>query len=107
MGSILNAMNEVTTGDLQVRLPVNNSKDELDMIACNFNDMCEKLELYIQKSYLAEIEQKNAQMQALQSQINPHFLYNTLFSIRCAVEVGKMNRQPKCSAHLLICSEAL
>ena len=54
-GSI-NAMNEVTTGDLQVRLPVNNSKDELDMIACNFNDMCEKLELYIQKSYLAENE---------------------------------------------------
>ena len=96
VGSILNAMNEVTTGDLQVRLPVNNSKDELDMIACNFNDMCEKLELYIQKSYLAEIEQKNAQMQALQSQINPHFLYNTLEAIRMKAicngdrEVGKM-----------------
>lgn len=96
VGSILNAMNEVTTGDLQVRLPVNNSKDELDMIACNFNDMCEKLELYIQKSYLTEIEQKNAQMQALQSQINPHFLYNTLEAIRMKAicngdrEVGKM-----------------
>lgn len=96
VGSILNAMNEVTTGDLQVRLPVNNSKDELDMIACNFNDMREKLELYIQKSYLAEIEQKNAQMQALQSQINPHFLYNTLEAIRMKAicngdrEVGKM-----------------
>lgn len=96
VGSILDAMNEVTTGDLQVRLPVNNSKDELDMIACNFNDMCEKLELYIQKSYLAEIEQKNAQMQALQSQINPHFLYNTLEAIRMKAicngdrEVGKM-----------------
>lgn len=96
VGSILNAMNEVTTGDLQVRLPVNNSKDELDMIACNFNDMCEKLELYIQKSYLAESEQKNAQMQALQSQINPHFLYNTLEAIRMKAicngdrEVGKM-----------------
>lgn len=89
VGSILNAMNEVTTGDLQVRLPVNNSKDELDMIACNFNDMCEKLELYIQKSYLAEIEQKNAQMQALQSQINPHFLYNTLDTIYMLARINK------------------
>lgn len=96
VGGILNAMNQVTTGNLQVRLHVENSKDELDMIACNFNDMCEKLELYIQKSYLAEIEQKNAQLQALQSQINPHFLYNTLEAIRMKAicngdrEVGKM-----------------
>lgn len=96
VGGILNAMNQVTTGNLQVRIQVENSKDELDMIACNFNDMCEKLELYIQKSYLAEIEQKNAQLQALQSQINPHFLYNTLEAIRMKAicngdrEVGKM-----------------
>lgn len=96
VGGILNAMNQVTTGNLQVRLQVENSKDELDMISCNFNDMCEKLELYIQKSYLAEIEQKNAQLQALQSQINPHFLYNTLEAIRMKAicngdrEVGKM-----------------
>lgn len=66
------------------------------MIACHFNEMCEKLDLYIQKSYLAEIEQKNAEMAALQSQINPHFLYNTLEAIRMKAicngdsEVGKM-----------------
>lgn len=93
---ILDAMNQVTTGNLQVRIAVESSRDELDMIAYNFNDMCEKLELYIQKSYLAEIERKNAEMQALQSQINPHFLYNTLEAIRMKAicngdrEVGKM-----------------
>ena len=70
--------------------------DELDTIADHFNDMCAKLEEYIQKSYTAEIEKKNAQMQALQSQINPHFLYNTLEAIRMRAicnndrEVGKM-----------------
>lgn len=96
VNSILGAMNQVTTGDLQVRLAIENNSDELDMIASKFNDMCEKLELYIQKSYLAEIERKNAQMQALQSQINPHFLYNTLEAIRMKAicngdrEVGKM-----------------
>lgn len=52
--------------------------------------------MHIQKSYLAEIEQKNAEMAALQSQINPHFLYNTLEAIRMKAicngdqEVGKM-----------------
>lgn len=72
---ILNGMEEVETGNLQVRLDINRSGgDELDTIADHFNDMCAKLEEYIQKSYTAEIEKKNAQMQALQSQINPHFI---------------------------------
>lgn len=94
--SILSAMNKVTTGDFRVRLETEKKEDELDMIAENFNGMCEKLELYIEKSYLEEIERKNAQMQALQSQINPHFLYNTLEAIRMKAicngdkEVGKM-----------------
>ena len=64
--------------------------------ADNFNRMCEDLDAYIKKSYLAEIEQKNAEMAALQSQINPHFLYNTLEAIRMKAicngdrEVGRM-----------------
>lgn len=94
--AILQAMNQVKTGNLNVRLEIDRKKDELDMVADHFNDMCSKLKLYINKSYLAEIEQKNAQMQALQSQINPHFLYNTLEAIRMKAicngdrEVGKM-----------------
>lgn len=93
---ILAAMNQVTTGDFKIRLNIWKKEDELDMIADNFNGMCERLEQYIEKSYLEEIERKNAQMQALQSQINPHFLYNTLEAIRMKAicngdkEVGKM-----------------
>ena len=96
VNQILGAMNRVTTGDFKVRLHTGKKEDELDMIADNFNGMCERLELYIEKSYLAEIERQNAQMQALQSQINPHFLYNTLEAIRMKAicngdkEVGKM-----------------
>ncbi|MDC7288984.1 histidine kinase [Blautia schinkii] len=93
---ILEGMEKVMTGDLSARLSVNEKGDELDVISSHFNEMCEQLDRYIQKSYLAEIEQKNAQMQALQSQINPHFLYNTLEAIRMKAitngdrEVGKM-----------------
>ena len=94
--SILGAMKQVTGGDFKVRLKKGKKEDELDMIAENFNSMCVDLERYIEKSYLEEIERKNAQMQALQSQINPHFLYNTLEAIRMRAicngdrEVGKM-----------------
>lgn len=96
LNRILDGMTQVMGGDLSVRLAAQKDGDELDVIAAHFNEMCEKLDLHIQKSYLAEIEQKNAEMAALQSQINPHFLYNTLEAIRMKAicngdkEVGKM-----------------
>lgn len=96
LNCILNGMTKVMQGDLSVRLPGDKNGDELDIISIHFNEMCEKLDEHIQKQYLAEIEQKNAEMSALQSQINPHFLYNTLEAIRMKAicngdrEVGKM-----------------
>lgn len=96
LNRILDGMTKVMGGDLTVRLEAEKNGDELDFIARRFNEMCEKLDMHIQKSYLAEIEQKNAEMAALQSQINPHFLYNTLEAIRMKAicngdsEVGKM-----------------
>ncbi len=96
LNAIVDGMENVKTGDLNTRIPCGEKEDELDIIADNFNRMCEDLDAYIKKSYLAEIEQKNAEMAALQSQINPHFLYNTLEAIRMKAicngdrEVGRM-----------------
>ncbi|OME14067.1 hypothetical protein BSK60_13845 [Paenibacillus odorifer] len=92
---IIKSMKRLQEGDLSTRIHLNR-EDELQLIANNFNYMCERLELYINKVYISELTQKNAELVALQSQINPHFLYNTLEAIRMraitqgAKDVGQM-----------------
>ena len=96
MDSLVLAMEKVEKGDIDVHIPLSNDRDEITFIADNFNKMCEKLNDHIRKSYLAELRQREAEIVALQNQINPHFLYNTLESIRMKAicngdkEVGKM-----------------
>ena len=51
---------------------------EFFMIGENLNKMIHQLDLYIQRSYKYEIQRQEAEYRALQNQVNPHFLYNTL-----------------------------
>ncbi len=66
----------------------NSGIQEIDRLFTRFKDMAEQLDNLIHKVYEAKIkeqsliaESRQAQMQALQMQINPHFIYNTLDSI--------------------------
>ena len=74
-------MQQVQAGDFSLQIPIK-SKDEIGVISQAFNEMCERLNSYISEVYAAEIQRKNAELNALQTQIDPHFLYNTLDSIR-------------------------
>jgi two-component system sensor histidine kinase YesM len=56
--------------------------DEIGDLIISYNNMITKIKALIEDVYIAEIKQKNAKFLALQTQINPHMLYNTLESIR-------------------------
>lgn len=82
------AMEQVQKGDLSVRVETN-TKDELKYISDGFNQMVEDLQHYIDEVYVAQITQKEAELNALKMQIQPHYLYNTLDIIRMtALENG-------------------
>lgn len=88
MAQLLQTLFQART-NVKVRAPVTGANDELDMISKDFNKMLAKLEIHLRKSYQAEIDQQAAmirqretELYALQSQIDPHFLYNSLETIR-------------------------
>ncbi|MCQ6559450.1 sensor histidine kinase [Paenibacillus mendelii] len=81
-------MKEVEMGKFQVNLKIQ-STDEVGMLARSFNSMIATIRELIEKNYDIKIRQKEAELYALQSQINPHFMYNTLETINMAVENGE------------------
>ncbi|RDY32070.1 sensor histidine kinase [Lachnotalea glycerini] len=76
-----NVMVEIENGNLDIRAQ-NCSKDEMGFLADGLNNMMDNLQNYIKKVYVAELRQKEAQLNALKTQISPHYLYNTLDVIR-------------------------
>ena len=78
----------IERGDLQQTIEVS-SNTELQEIAEIMNKMMENLKKYIEKEYLLVIQNQKAEYRALQAQINPHFLYNTLNGFVALNRMGK------------------
>jgi two-component system sensor histidine kinase YesM len=71
------AMRTMREGKFDTRIEPRSS-DELGFIADSFNSMATNVNALIKEVYLRQISEREAELKALQAQLNPHFLYNTL-----------------------------
>ncbi|MBY3622660.1 sensor histidine kinase [Acinetobacter sp. CUI P1] len=87
LSQMIHLMKKVQGGDLDVMFRVRR-RDEIGLLGHQFNRMLARIRQLIQDIYRIEEQKKEAELHALQSQINPHFIYNTLESIRMTAELN-------------------
>ena len=85
------AMREVEEGNLNVQLD-NRRIDEMGQLSGRFNRMAQRLRQNLKDSLRQQRELNEAQIRMMQAQLNPHFLYNTLDTIKW---MGKIHQAPE------------
>ncbi|OKQ00315.1 sensor histidine kinase [Paenibacillus sp. P46E] len=85
---LYNLMLRVENNDLEVRFE-SKYEDEVGVIGLRFNRMLAQIENLIEEIKISEEEKLKFEIKALQAQINPHFLYNTLNTILWKSESGR------------------
>lgn len=84
-------MEKVKEGNLEVEI-TSDAKDEMGELVRGFGDMVSRIKTLIEEVYESKISLKEYEMKALQAQINPHFLYNTLSIINWkAIEANEQD----------------
>lgn len=77
---LVSAMKKVRDDNLNVSVPVK-SMDEFGVLAMNFNHMTQRIYELVETVYKIQLIERETELKALEAQINPHFLYNTLATI--------------------------
>jgi len=85
------AMDKVQKGNFSQRVEIA-SNDEIGQLGNGFNHMISEIDRLVSEVYKTGLREKEAEIRALQSQMNPHFLYNTLESINMlAITKGNLD----------------
>jgi len=74
------AMNAVSSGNLQTSISIQTG-DELEKLGQGFNRMIEQLRIHLDETIRYEQEKRKMELELLLSQLNPHFVYNTLNAV--------------------------
>lgn len=100
---LLGAMRSVGEGDFHTQLAVR-SHDEFGLLIQRFNRMNDRIRLLVTENYESRLKEQEAEIQALNMQMNPHFLYNTLNIMNwTAIENGQkeLSRMLVCLSQML------
>ncbi len=88
INKLVDGMLKFKNGDLDAKVEVT-EKNEFGLLTDIFNSMTQKIKTLIETNKMVERNKRKSDFKLLQSQINPHFLYNTLDSIVWMGETGK------------------
>lgn len=86
MMKMMNTIEKVEQGDLTARTEIS-SNDEVGRLGHSLNRMIEEMQNLIDRLIKEEQEKKEVELEALHAQINPHFLYNTLTTIKWMAKI--------------------
>ncbi|WP_028611869.1 sensor histidine kinase [Paenibacillus harenae] len=99
IGLLIRNVKRLQEGNYSTRITVN-PRNEFTYLFQRFNDMAAHTEQLIQKVYVEELRRREADVKQLQSQINPHFLYNCFALIRSLARLDKKESVMKLAMHL-------
>lgn len=89
----------ISNGHFDNRLPESTS-DELGLLANHINQMTERIQALMLKETQMAHRRRTLELERLQEQIKPHFLYNTLDIIRKLIDLGELRRAKRATAKL-------
>jgi len=91
MLTLVKSFRRIEHGDLSIHI-AHESKDEFRYLYGRFNQMVDNLRSLIDQVYKQKIMAQRAELKQLQSQINPHFLYNSFFILNTMAKTGDTER---------------
>lgn len=99
MSRLVKAFQMIETNNLNIVIE-SKSKDEFHYLFQSFNRMSQRLKRSIEENYEQKMALQHSELKQLQSQINPHFLYNSFFNIYMMCKMGDSDSAAELSQKL-------